>query len=127
MRCGAATVSSRTNICGYSLASCARSWSPTPVRQSTSSPSLGWDTGLSRVNEAVSSFELAASEPRCKETPPPPLSWNQRLSEKILAHNRAVRTNTFIIDSKGLSWQHHLNRWSQPSAPARHPPPLPVL
>src|SRR5450759_3684297 len=52
MRYGAATALSKMNICGSSLASCARSWSPMPVRRSTSSPSRGWDIASSRATEA---------------------------------------------------------------------------
>src|ERR1039458_4486671 len=55
MRCGAVTASSKTNICGSSLASCARSWSPMPVRQSTSSPNRGGGIASSRGTEGESS------------------------------------------------------------------------
>src|SRR5271167_2140340 len=34
--------------------------------------------------------------------PPPSVSWNQQLSQKIAAHNRAIMTYKFVIDSKGV-------------------------
>src|ERR1041384_2494145 len=48
-RCGVATTSSRTNTCVCLSATCARRSSQTQPRHATSSPSLGSDIALSRI------------------------------------------------------------------------------